>query len=120
LRLDLAQFRSLAAFAQFGSDLDKATQRQLDRGLRLTELLKQPQYQPLSLTDEVAVLYAGTRGLLDVVPVDRVKEWQAAFLRAYHSQFAEVADKIETDKAVTDDTEAKLRSAITDFNATWS
>ncbi len=63
LRLDLAQFRSLAAFAQFGSDLDKATQRQLDRGLRLTELLKQPQYQPLSLTDEVAVLYAGTRGL---------------------------------------------------------
>ncbi|HVU13470.1 MAG TPA: F0F1 ATP synthase subunit alpha, partial [Phototrophicaceae bacterium] len=65
LRLDLAQFRSLAAFAQFGSDLDKATQRQLDRGLRLTELLKQPQYQPLSLADEVASLYAGTRGYLD-------------------------------------------------------
>jgi F-type H+-transporting ATPase subunit alpha len=120
LRLDLAQFRSLAAFAQFGSDLDKATQRQLDRGLRLTELLKQPQYQPLSLTDEVASLYAGTRGMLDSIPVDRVKEWQAAFLRAYHSQYGDVADTIESAKAVTDDTEAKLRSAIQEFTATWS
>lgn len=120
LRLDLAQFRSLAAFAQFGSDLDKATQRQLDRGLRLTELLKQPQYQPLSLSDEVAVLYAGTRGLLDTIPVDRVKEWQAAFLRALHTQFSEVADAIEEGKAVSDEIEAKLRSAITDFNASWN
>jgi F-type H+-transporting ATPase subunit alpha len=120
LRLDLAQFRSLAAFAQFGSDLDKATQRQLDRGLRLTELLKQPQYQPLSLTDEVASLYAGTRGMLDTIPVERVKEWQAAFLRAYHSQYGAVADAIESSGAVTDETEAQLRSAIQEFNATWS
>ncbi|MCC6803642.1 MAG: F0F1 ATP synthase subunit alpha [Anaerolineae bacterium] len=120
LRLDLAQFRSLAAFAQFGSDLDKATQRQLDRGLRLTELLKQPQYQPLSLTDQVAVLYAGTRGMLDNIPVDRVKEWQAAFLRAYHSQHADVADAIEQSKVVSDESEAKLRAAIQDFNAAWS
>ncbi len=120
LRLDLAQFRSLAAFAQFGSDLDKATQRQLDRGLRLTELLKQPQYQPLSLADEVASLYAGTRGLLDNVPVDRVKEWQGAFLRAYHAQYAAVADAIEQSKVVTDETEAKLRSAIQEFNSTWN
>ncbi len=120
LRLDLAQFRSLAAFAQFGSDLDKATQRQLDRGLRLTELLKQPQYQPLSLTDEVAVLYAGTRGLIDNVPVDRVKEWQAAFLRAYHGQYSAIANTIEDEKVVSDETEQKLRSAIEAFNATWS
>lgn len=120
LRLDLAQFRSLAAFAQFGSDLDKATQRQLDRGLRLTELLKQVQYQPLSLTDEVAVLYAGTRGLLDAIPLDRVKEWQAAFLRVYHTQHAAVADEIESSKLVTDETEPKLRSAIENFNAAWS
>ncbi len=120
LRLDLAQFRSLAAFAQFGSDLDKATQRQLDRGLRLTELLKQPQYQPLSLTDEVAVLFAGTRGLIDNVPVERVKEWQAAFLRAYHGQYSDVANTIETEKVVSDETEEKLRSAIEGFNATWS
>ena len=120
LRLDLAQFRSLAAFAQFGSDLDKATQRQLDRGLRLTELLKQPQYQPLSLTDEVASLYAGTRGYLDTIALDRVKEWQAAFLRAYHSQYGEVADAIETSKVVSDETEAKLKTAIQEFNAAWS
>ena len=115
LRLDLAQFRSLAAFAQFGSDLDKATQRQLDRGLRLTELLKQPQYQPLSLSDEVASLYAGTRGYLDTIPLERVKEWQAAFLRAYHSQYAEVADAIEQSKVVSDETEAKLRSCDPGF-----
>ncbi len=120
LRLDLAQFRSLAAFAQFGSDLDKATQRQLDRGLRLTELLKQPQYQPLALSDEVAVLYAGTRGLLDDVPVDRVKEWQTAFLRAYHGQYSAIANTIETEKVVSDETEQQLRSAIEAFNATWS
>ncbi len=120
LRLDLAQFRSLAAFAQFGSDLDKATQRQLDRGLRLTELLKQPQYQPLSLTDEVASLYAGTRGMLDAIPLDRVKEWQAGFLRVYHTQYAAVADAIKSSKVVTDETEAKLRSAIEEFNAAWN
>ncbi len=120
LRLDLAQFRSLAAFAQFGSDLDKSTQRQLDRGLRLTELLKQPQYQPLSLADQVASLFAGTRGLLDDIPVERVRAWQDAFLRAYHTQFAETADAIETNKAVTDETEASLRSAIETFNATWT
>jgi F-type H+-transporting ATPase subunit alpha len=120
LRLDLAQFRSLAAFAQFGSDLDKATQRQLDRGLRLTELLKQPQYQPLSLADEVGLLYAGTRGYLDTLPLNRVKEWQAAFLRAYHTQYGEIADAIESSKAVSDEVEAKLRSAIEEFNASFS
>ena len=120
LRLDLAQFRSLAAFAQFGSDLDKATQRQLDRGLRLTELLKQPQYRPLSLSEEVGLLYAGTRGYLDTLPLSRVKEWQAAFLRAYHSQYSDVADAIESSNAVSDETEGKLRKAIEDFNASFS
>ncbi|MCK6578169.1 MAG: F0F1 ATP synthase subunit alpha [Anaerolineae bacterium] len=120
LRLDLAQFRSLAAFAQFGSDLDKSTQRQLDRGLRLTELLKQPQYQPLSLTDQVAILYAGTRGMLDTVPVDRVRAWLEAFLRAYHSQYADIADDIDSKKLVSDETEAKLKAAIAEFTANWS
>ncbi len=90
LRLDLAQFRSLAAFAQFGSDLDKATQQQLDRGLRLTELLKQPQYQPLSMADQVALIYAGTKGYLDNVSVDRVREWQTIFLRTFNTQYAEI------------------------------
>jgi F-type H+-transporting ATPase subunit alpha len=121
LRLDLAQFRSLAAFAQFGSSgLDKATQRQLDRGLRLTELLKQPQYQPLSLTDQVALLYAGTRGLIDAVPVERVNEWRAAFLRAYHGEYSDVADRIATDLDINkDEVEPKLRQAITDFTASF-
>ena len=120
LRLDLAQFRSLAAFAQFGSDLDKATQKQLDRGLRLTELLKQPQYQPLDLTDQVAVLYAGTRGLLDAIPVNRVKEWQAAFLRAFHTRYVAVADDITSKKDISAETEAALKQAIEEFNAGWS
>ena len=120
LRLDLAQFRALAAFAQFGSDLDKATQAQLDRGLRLSELLKQPQYQPSPLTDQVALLYAGTRGLIDKVPVERVKAWQDAFVRAYHTQFAAVADDIENTKTVTEQQEAALRDAINQFNASFS
>jgi F-type H+-transporting ATPase subunit alpha len=120
LRLDLAQFRSLAAFAQFGSDLDKATQRQLDRGMRLTELLKQAQYQPLALTDQIALLYAGTRGLLDHIPVPRVKEWQAGFLRQYHTANAALADEIESKKVVSEASEAQLKRAIEDFNASWN
>src|SRR5512138_3373053 len=84
LKLEMAQFRSLAAFAQFGSDLDKATQQQLDRGMRLQEILKQPQYRPTPLRDQVALLYAGTRGLLDSVPVPLVKEWEDAFLSYFH------------------------------------
>jgi F-type H+-transporting ATPase subunit alpha len=120
LRLDLAQFRSLAAFAQFGSDLDKSTQRQLDRGLRLTELLKQAQYQPLPLTDQIALLFAGTRGLLDSVPVAQVKRWQEEFLRAYHSQFVTIADDIQTTKTLTDQQAEQLQAAITTFNATFT
>ncbi len=121
LKLDLAQFRSLAAFAQFGSDLDKATQQQLDRGLRLTELLKQPQYQPMTLAEQVAVIFAGTRGLLDNVPVDRVSEWKQAFLRAFNTQFAEIARGIQEDPEKWDENvENGLKNAIEAFNANWS
>lgn len=120
LRLDLAQFRSLAAFAQFGSDLDKSTQQQLDRGLRLTELLKQPQYQTMSLVDQVVLIFAGTRGLLDKIQVPRVKEWQAAFLRAFNTQYASLANTIANEKALSDDTTAKLESAIKEFNENWT
>ena len=80
MKLELAQFRELAAFAQFGSDLDPATQRQLDRGQRITEILKQPQYQPWSLEDQVMVFYAVTNNFLDKVPLDRIAEWQDGFL----------------------------------------
>lgn len=120
LRLDLAQFRSLAAFAQFGSDLDKSTQQQLDRGLRLTELLKQPQYQPLSMADQVALIYAGTKGYLDNVTVDRVKEWQSVFLRTFNTQFAELANSIADKKTLDDAQEATLKEALNTVNASWS
>lgn len=120
LRLDLAQFRSLAAFAQFGSDLDKSTQQQLDRGLRLTELLKQPQYQPLSMADQVALIYAGTKGYLDNVTVDRVKEWQGVFLRTFNTQFAELANGIAEKKTLDDAQEATLKEALNTVNASWS
>jgi F-type H+/Na+-transporting ATPase subunit alpha len=120
LRLDMAQFRSLAAFAQFGSGLDKNTQEQLDRGMRLTELLKQPQYQPVPFADEVMVLYAGTRGMLDKVPVERVREWETAFRQFMSSQRPEVAQMLIEQGQISDEIEAKLRSAIEDFNRGWS
>lgn len=121
LKLDLAQFRSLAAFAQFGSDLDKATQQQLDRGLRLTQLLKQPQYRPMPLTDQVAVIYAGTNGMLDNVPVDQVPRWKEEFLRAYNTQFAEIANQIQDNPNVwNDEIAGRLRQAIETFNASWN
>ena len=120
LRLDLAQFRSLAAFAQFGSSLDQSTQKQLDRGLRLTELLKQAQYQPMLLTDQVAIIYAGTNGYLDEVEVSRVQEWQAAFMRAYHTQFADVANEIQNNAGVWDDAIiGRLGETLQRFNTSW-
>ncbi len=120
MRLDLAQFRSLAAFAQFGSDLDKSTQAQLDRGLRLTELLKQGQYQPVPLADQVLLIFAGTNGYLDNVPVERVKEWQAAFVRALNTQYADLVEKINTDKKLTDEIKDAIDSALKEFNLNWS
>lgn len=120
MRLELAQFASLAAFAQFGSNLDKSTQRQLDRGLRLTELLKQNQYSPISLADQVAIIYAGTNGHLDEVPVARVREWQAAFYRFFSTAHAETRDKLQNEKKLTDEIAQGLVNALNDFNANWS
>ncbi len=120
MRLDLAQFRSLAAFAQFGSDLDKATQQQLDRGMRLTELLKQKQYEPMDLTDQVILIYAGTNGYLDEVEVERVKEWQNDFLRVFNSQYASTVATMKEEMALTDDIKAKMEEALKTFNESWS
>ncbi len=120
LRLDMAQFRSLAAFAQFGSGLDKTTQDQLDRGMRLTELLKQPQYQPVPLPDEVMVLYAGTRGLLDAVPVERIRAWEEAFRQYMAAQHPDVGSRIREVGRLTEEIEADLKKAIEEFNAGWS
>ncbi len=120
LRLDMAQFRELAGFAQFGSDLDKATLAQLERGRRLQEVLKQPQYQPIQLDHEVMILYAGTNGFLDPVPLDRVKEWQAAFLRFMDTQYPAIGQSILTEKRIADENEKKLRAAVQEFARSWS
>ncbi len=122
MKLELSQFRSLAAFAQFGADLDKATQQQLERGVRLTELLKQPQYQPFSLDEEVVLIYAGTRGYLDQIPSNLVKAWQTDFLRYVKTQYASVMSAIvdpATKYDLSDANEAKLKTALDDFNRSW-
>ncbi len=116
LRLDLAQYRELAAFAQFASDLDTATRNQLERGARLTELLKQDKYQPVPLSEQVAVLYAGTQGHLDKVPVARVREWEAGFVRFLRSERPGVLEDIEKQKALDDALFARLNAAISTFN----
>lgn len=120
LKSDLAQYRELAAFAQFGSDLDKATQRQLDRGARLMELLKQPQYNPLSLDHEVMLIYAGGRGYIDKVPVDDVSQWSQDFLRYMDTAHPSVGQAIRESLDFTEETEEALKQAISDFNTSWS
>lgn len=119
LRADLSQFRELAAFAQFGSDLDPATQRQLARGERLMELLKQPQYSPYSLQHQVMLLFAGTRGLVDNVAVSEVKRWGQELVRYMDTAYSEVSDELAAGKW-TDDIEAALRQGTEDFNKDWS
>lgn len=120
LKADLAQYRELAAFAQFGSDLDKATQRQLDRGARLMELLKQPQYEPYALSHQVMLMYAGTRGHLDRVPVNKVDDWTRDFLRYMDTAQADVGNGIAQSLDFTEQTEEALKQALVDFNASWS
>ena len=116
LRMDLAQARELQAFAQFGSaDLDKATRDQLERGRRITEVLKQPQYSPMSLGKEVMILYAVTNGYLDDVPVDGVIAWEGNFHRFMQTNHPELEQKINDDKEIKTETEEALKSAIVEF-----
>jgi F-type H+/Na+-transporting ATPase subunit alpha len=115
LRLDLASFRELEAFAQLGTDLDAATQARLDRGYRMIELLKQGQYQPLDVFDEVLSIYAGTRGHLDKIPREQVAEWERGFLAFIREQKSEIRKKIVETKKLDDDTAAALEAAIADF-----
>jgi F-type H+-transporting ATPase subunit alpha len=119
LRLDMASFRELAAFAQFGSDLDKSTQAQLSRGQRLQEILKQPQYEPMSLENQVIVIYAGTQGFADRVPLDRMRAWEQALLRFMETSHPEIGRDISEKKRVTDETIAVLRAALEEFTHTW-
>lgn len=118
LRLDLAQYRELAAFAQFGSDLDAATQRQLARGERLVELLKQGQYVPMDVIDQVAVIYAATKGLFDVVPTAHIQEAEKELLEHLKSQHGALVDSIRNDKAISDENGKTLTEIIEKFLST--
>lgn len=120
LKLDLAQYRSLAAFAQFGSSLDKATRDQLERGQRMTELLKQPQYQPVSLANQVMILYAGTNGYLDDVPIEKIRAFESAFQRYMEASHPNIGRKIMETKELDSEAEAGLKSAIEDFKRAGS
>ena len=115
LRLDLAQYRDLAAFAQFASDLDKRTRDQLERGKRMTEVLKQGQYEPMAVPQQVIQLFAGARGYLDDVPVEQVTEFETELLRFITTSNAELVKAIEKDRAISDEMEKKLRAAIEEF-----
>ena len=115
LRLDLAQYRELAAFAQFGSDLDKATQQKLNRGARLVELLKQPQYQPMSAVEQVISLYAGTRGFMDDVPLDAVRKFETELLEFMRNSKADVITSITEKQALDADIEGRLKAGIEEF-----
>ncbi len=119
LRLDMAAFRELAAFAQFGSDLDKSTQNQLNRGQHLQEILKQPQYEPMSLESQIIVIFAGTQGFADKVPLDRMRAWEVALLRFMETSHPEIGKDIAEKKRITDETMPALRSALGEFTNTW-
>jgi F-type H+/Na+-transporting ATPase subunit alpha len=112
---ELAQYREMAAFAQFGSDLDAATQKLLNRGQRLTELLKQPQFSPLAMEEQVCVIYAGTRGYLDGLATADVGRYEADLLRHIHAEHADLLASIRDEKKLTDDSEGKLKSVLEKF-----
>ncbi len=109
---ELAQYREMAAFAQFGSDLDATTQRMLNRGARLTELLKQPQFSPLKMEEQVCVIYAGVNGYLDPIPVSRVHAFEQGLLTTLRAQHADILDAIRTSRDLDDKTSAKLKNAV--------
>ena len=115
MRLDLAQYRELAAFAQFGSDLDKSTKQKLERGARLVELLKQPQYQPMPTQEQVVSMYAATRGFMDDVPVASVQAFERDFLDFIRSAKSDILDDIVARKVLDADLEARLKDAILEF-----
>jgi F-type H+/Na+-transporting ATPase subunit alpha len=112
---ELAQYREMAAFAQFGSDLDASTQKLLNRGARLTELLKQPQFSPLKTEEQVVAIYAGVNGYLDAIPVNKVRDFEDGLLRNFKDKHMDVLDAIRTEKAISDATGVKLKAAVDAF-----
>jgi F-type H+-transporting ATPase subunit alpha len=120
LRLDLAAFRELEAFAQLGTELDPATQARLDRGYRMTELLKQGLYKPLHVTDQILSIYAGTRGRLDKVPLTKVRQWEEEFLAFVHDHKQPLWQSITDRKVMDDETAAQVEAALDEFQRIWA
>jgi F-type H+-transporting ATPase subunit alpha len=120
IKAELAQYREMAAFAKFGSDLDASTQKMLARGERLTELLKQPQYKPFQVEEQVAVIYAGTRGYLDTVPVNKIGDYQTKLLSKLKGSHPQILDGIRTKKELTKDIEDSLKAALDEFGKTFA
>jgi F-type H+/Na+-transporting ATPase subunit alpha len=119
LKLDLAQYRELAAFAKLASDLDKNTQQQLTRGEKITEVLKQPQFHPQPVEEQVAVIYAATKGYLDTIPTNKIAEWEASFVRSLHEKHPEILESIKTTSQLSDDNTKALIAAIEEFNKSF-
>ena len=117
---ELAQYREMAAFAQFGSDLDATTQRLLNRGARLTELLKQPQFSPLKMEEQVVVIYAGVNGYLDPIPVERVRAFEEGLLGLMRSQHRDILDAIRDSRDLDDATTGKLKAAVDEYAKTFA
>ena len=117
---ELAQYRELAAFAQFGSDLDATTQRILNRGDRLTELMKQGQFSPLQVEEQVCVIYAGTQGYLDKIAKSKVREFEQEFLRKLHADHADILKTIRETGKLEKDTEEKLKAALDGFSKNFA
>ena len=113
----MAAFRELEAFSQLGTELDAATQKQLDRGARLVELLKQPQFKPMPIEQEVMVIYAGTQGYMDDVPLNRISEFQNAFLNHVDTTAAELRRNLAEKKELTPEIENKLKEVLSDFKS---
>lgn len=120
LKLDLAQYRELASFSQFGSDLDKATQAQLSRGARLVEILKQPQYQPMSLAQEVVVLYAGVRGFVDRYPVENIKNYEKELLSFADSKHPDVMKDIDEKQELSPELDNRIKDMLTEFDSIFA
>ncbi len=120
LRLDLAQYRELEAFAQLGTELDKATQAQIERGRRMIELLKQPRYQPMPVGKQILSIYTGTQGYLDDIPVEKVKEFEEGFLQFIETAYPSIIEKIEKEKALSEEMEKELVKAIKEFKQSFA
>ncbi|MEW6162647.1 MAG: F0F1 ATP synthase subunit alpha, partial [Nitrospirota bacterium] len=118
-RLDLAQYRELAAFAQFASDLDKATRAQLERGIRMVELLKQDQYIPMPVDEQIMLIFAGTEGHLDDLPVGSIRAFEDGFLRYYRAEKQDLKKELKEKRIIDEGLKPKMTEAITTFKSTF-